>query len=302
MTVALAVDKTLHTRGDVAAMAHKSDARGCVLRGYKTVVKRAVYGLTVDWSALREINADGLSGNPFNILLYAEAIRQAGLVIPHIGFDVPADWKFVLNEMNIRVEPYVSDRAVETAHAVVVCRDVRLRHGKILESMTIDVFFYDGLLLLARGQGSLRVLPPSLYQHLRARAQIKPESSAGRFAIDVGVPDLYDAHAGLISHTRSGQARLMVDQSHPVFFDHPCDHVPGMMIMAGCRQLALRSHPALVVHSLDAKFTRYVELKPHPVLEVIPSETDTAVSIQVQQPTGPSSRPTVAATVVLNGQ
>ena len=31
---------------------------------------------------------------------------------------------------------------------------------------------------------------------------------------------------------------LLIDATHPYFFDHPCDHVPGMLLLEGCVQLA----------------------------------------------------------------
>jgi len=40
-------------------------------------------------------------------------------------------------------------------------------------------------------------------------------------------------------HEESGHyaARLLVDESHPYFFDHPLDHVPGILIIEGLLQL-----------------------------------------------------------------
>ncbi|MFD0887334.1 AfsA-related hotdog domain-containing protein, partial [Streptosporangium algeriense] len=65
---------------------------------------------------------------------------------------------------------------------------------------------------------------------------------------------------------RPGQygAVLRVDQNHPFFFDHPLDHVPGMLLVTGLLDL-LRDHAVLsrdhrVRLSLD--FTKMCELGP----------------------------------------
>jgi hypothetical protein len=41
-------------------------------------------------------------------------------------------------------------------------------------------------------------------------------------------------------HHRSAHARLVIDQSHPFFFDHPLDHVPGLLLIEAMNQLAER--------------------------------------------------------------
>ncbi|WP_165959222.1 AfsA-related hotdog domain-containing protein [Actinomadura sp. KC345] len=60
---------------------------------------------------------------------------------------------------------------------------------------------------------------------------------------------------------------LVVDESDPFYFDHPLDHVPGMLLFSGLFELAvradeLRSHgrpPGRVVAGLD--FVRFCELR-----------------------------------------
>lgn len=56
--------------------------------------------------------------------------------------------------------------------------------------------------------------------------------------------------------------QLRVDTRHPVFFDHPLDHVPGMLLLEAARQATARvlgcSSP--VPSSIAGEFKRYVEL------------------------------------------
>ncbi|MEU9385118.1 AfsA-related hotdog domain-containing protein, partial [Streptomyces sp. NPDC048279] len=70
---------------------------------------------------------------------------------------------------------------------------------------------------------------------------------------------------------------LRLDVEHPVLFDHPSDHVPGMALMAAFRQVALvtATDAARYVRSLAARFTSFGEL-------------DQPVSITAEHPAGPA--------------
>jgi A-factor biosynthesis hotdog domain len=55
------------------------------------------------------------------------------------------------------------------------------------------------------------------------------------------------------------QAMLQVDQTHTFYFDHPLDHVPGLLLLEGSVQLAQRLASApCFVSSVEARFIKYV--------------------------------------------
>ncbi len=68
------------------------------------------------------------------------------------------------------------------------------------------------------------------------------------------------------SNPRVSRGQLHVDQRHPFFFDHPLDHVSGMLLITGLldlvRSSAGRPFDARVGHliRLDLKFSRVCEL------------------------------------------
>ncbi|KAF1370410.1 hypothetical protein FHR25_001339 [Yokenella regensburgei] len=70
-----------------------------------------------------------------------------------------------------------------------------------------------------------------------------------------------DMHDGGVTTT------VIVDQDHPSIFDHPLDHVPGMLLMEAYRQtalLAMRSRLGtqsfdLVISRYNVNFTRFCE-------------------------------------------
>jgi len=72
----------------------------------------------------------------------------------------------------------------------------------------------------------------------------------------------------VISHVqrapRSLRAQLLVNEAHPYFFDHPLDHVPGILLLEGVMQLIEQAMPPLngrvaYVKTLGIKFQQYVQ-------------------------------------------
>ena len=68
---------------------------------------------------------------------------------------------------------------------------------------------------------------------------------------------------------QSLNATLRVDEGHPYFFDHPLDHVPGILLIEGVLQLMEHAVPALrgdaaFISALNVRFQRYV-MKERPV-------------------------------------
>ncbi|WP_260963067.1 beta-ketoacyl synthase N-terminal-like domain-containing protein [Pseudomonas citri] len=66
---------------------------------------------------------------------------------------------------------------------------------------------------------------------------------------------------------RNGQslhAQLVVNEAHPYFFDHPLDHVPGILLLEGVLQLIELAMPTLggrvaYAKTLNIKFQQYVQ-------------------------------------------
>ncbi|WP_238698223.1 AfsA-related hotdog domain-containing protein [Streptomyces sp. E5N91] len=60
----------------------------------------------------------------------------------------------------------------------------------------------------------------------------------------------------------SDRWQLRVDPMHPILFDHPVDHAPGMLILEAARQAALAATDPLrgVVTGMETVFHRYAEL------------------------------------------
>lgn len=57
----------------------------------------------------------------------------------------------------------------------------------------------------------------------------------------------------------TASAQLTLDRQHPFFFDHPHDHIPGLLLLEGGHQLALEMLPdgQWLAAALDASFSKY---------------------------------------------
>lgn len=131
----------------------------------------------------------------------------------------------------------------------------------------------DGVDLIGLGDTLSRTLLSSL--HLRSRAL--RELLAIRPTPLTCMPDQSwrrSERNTVITHVlrRSPQslnATLRVDEGHPYFFDHPLDHVPGILLIEGVLQLIEHAVPALrgdamFISALNVRFQRYV-MKARPV-------------------------------------
>lgn len=63
---------------------------------------------------------------------------------------------------------------------------------------------------------------------------------------------------------QSLRAQLVVNEAHPYFFDHPLDHIPGILLLEGVMQLIELAMPPLsgrvaYVKTLNIKFQQYVQ-------------------------------------------
>ncbi|MED7951620.1 ScbA/BarX family gamma-butyrolactone biosynthesis protein [Streptomyces sp. BE303] len=188
-------------------------------------------------------------------VLMAETIRQAALLIGHVGFGVPHDHHYALDELSYALGPAGLDGlAIAPAPAALMlrvgCQDVRMRHGRLAALRVHAEIERDGR-PVGRGSGELRVLSPGSYARLRGPGRPAP---APRPPESCTAPELVGrqraADVVLGPSLLPGSWLLRADADHPALFDRmdPApDHVPGMLVLEAARQAAQRlCHPARV--------------------------------------------------------
>ncbi|MDR6980687.1 hypothetical protein J2X68_007429 [Streptomyces sp. 3330] len=234
--------------------------------------------LLTDWARVEEsrfkVAAQWPRGHSFftavdgchDPLIAAETIRQTGILLAHAEFGVPLGHHLLVEDLDVQVTPaHVRVGLVPaTLDIDVRCSQIRRRRNGALNGCRITVEIYREGRPAATGGGSFTVIAPAVYQRLRAgrppsnRPRI-PAQSAPQPPHSVGRTAPMDV---VLSPTgRPGRWHLRADTRHPVLFDHPVDHVPGMVLLEAARQAtAATLARACLPLALTSRFLRYVEL------------------------------------------
>ena len=215
-----------------------------------------------------------------DILFYTEVGRQASLAVTHAFLDASLDDVFIFEGSEAAMTEAIwrsSHSAAEAVVSEITVRDTVRRKNNAVSRVVADYLMTIGGEQVFGGTGTWTIQPPALFQRVR------------RTALEAGSGDSTDPPATLEPHAASLRrspgnvvisapeyrqggaevaASLIVDRTHPYFFDHPCDHVPGMLLLEGCTQLALGACAELgvtaprraAVIAYAADFTQFVEL------------------------------------------
>ncbi|MFF7136211.1 ScbA/BarX family gamma-butyrolactone biosynthesis protein [Streptomyces sp. NPDC008196] len=225
------------------------------------------FTITAQWPRAHQLHVSP-DRSAYEPLLIAETVRQCGALLAHAAYQVPLGHQFVLQELRVDTRPEHLAVGAAPAEPVIdiTVTEVRRRAGRPA-ALRYDADLRLGGERVATGHIAVTWTNESVYRRLRG----------GRTA-DVGAlrlprplpPPLPAAAVGralsadvLLSPAgRPGRWLLRVDTAHPVFFDHPLDHIPGMLLLEAARQAA-RAHkgmPPRVPFSFHAAFHQYAEL------------------------------------------
>lgn len=233
------------------------------------------------------------SSGRHDTMLMAETARQCAIYLAHLHYHVPLGHKFTMQRMqvhsNLDMLTIGPDAAEITIDAQVA--DLAYRRGRLAAFTVTSEFRVDGR-LVGTCLSVANVLTPSEY--VRVRWPGDRDRAIGRIPLPVpllpevvGVPD---AHAVVLgahpSADTGGRWVLRSNLAHPVLFDHPCDHVPGAVLLEAARQGAraqLRL-PCADVERLEIRFRRFIELDEPTTVDVrAEPRGDTCVDVVFSQ-------------------
>ncbi|MFI8952777.1 ScbA/BarX family gamma-butyrolactone biosynthesis protein [Streptomyces sp. NPDC053750] len=214
-------------------------------------------------------------------LLIAETIRQAGILLAHAEFGVPLGHQFLMWDLAIDVMPehLLVDTTPANLEVEVACRDVK-RRGANLAGLHFDAAIRRDGQVAATGAATFTCASPAVYRRLRASGMgdcvpAPLPLTSPTAPQDVGRISPTDVVLSPLPKPDCWQLR--VDTRHPVLFDHPVDHVPGMVLLEAARQAssAFLGYPCLPV-GITGEFARYAELDAPCLIEVcsLPADTD----------------------------
>ncbi|GKQ37408.1 ScbA/BarX family gamma-butyrolactone biosynthesis protein [Streptomyces sp. A012304] len=245
-------------------LVHRAAVAETLLTGWRRVGTDR-FTVTAQWPRAHGLHVSS-DRSAYDPLLVVETIRQGGTLITHTEYDVPLDRQFVLQRFQVttvagklgvgalpaepEVELFFTDLQYRGRHPAAARYTARvLRDGERVA--TADVAF--------------TCVSEPVYRRLRGG---RTPDTVTALPVPPGVPaaDVGRALAADVVLTepapgRGDRRRLRVDTAHPVFFDHPLDHVPGMLLLEAARQAALlRTGGERSPNAYDAVFHRYAEL------------------------------------------
>jgi 2-oxo-3-(phosphooxy)propyl 3-oxoalkanoate synthase len=229
------------------------------------------FTLFAQWPRAHQLHVSS-DRSAYEPLLVAETVRQCGALLAHAAYEAPLDHCFVLQELRVTTHPeHLAVGAVPAEPALdVTVVDVRHRAGRPI------AFAYDTAVRLggervATAHLAVNWISEPVYRRLRGG---RTTDSVWALPLPPGLPPTAVGRAlptdvVLAPPARPDRWQLRVDTAHPVFFDHPLDHVPGMLLLEAARQAArTRAAGPRSTASFHAVFHRYVELDQAAWIEV----------------------------------
>lgn len=219
-----------------------------------------------------------------DLLLILEIGRQGMTIYGHGWLDVPEGTAFVMSGLRSEVIDVEALRQRDTPAELVIQVPFgearRGGRGRVRGYVLKGVGRIDGKSALEFA-GEALLIPEALYERLRnarvgggAANRLPPVAvEAGRVGRrcrrNVVVGDIEEIPGGV-------RCALIADRAHPSFFDHPLDHVPGMLMLEAARQAALVYTDGLgwaaseaVLEACEAQFSQYAALWPPALCTVV---------------------------------
>ncbi|MFD5039916.1 ScbA/BarX family gamma-butyrolactone biosynthesis protein [Streptomyces sp. NPDC058377] len=215
------------------------------------------FSLSARWPAPAE-------GLPYDPRVLTQTIRQSGLVIAHAAYGVPLTDQTLLHYFDFTVAPGFRVPAEGPCGLdVEVTVAEPKKRGRTVSSLGMDVRVLQGGSLVARADSEFGWISPRAYRRLRGEhlavdwnawplpAPVEPRT--------VGRHTPHDVILSAGDRPRHWQLRNDVDNI--VLYDHPVDHVPGLVLMEAAHQAANASlYPApFEATTVTSEFRRYAE-------------------------------------------
>jgi 2-oxo-3-(phosphooxy)propyl 3-oxoalkanoate synthase len=245
-------------------LVHRAAVAETLLTGWRrTGTER--FTISAQWPRAHQlhVSADRTAYEP---LLVAETVRQCGALLAHAAYDVPLGHQFVLRELRLATHPEHLAVGALPAEPVldISVHDVEHR-GRRPTGFRYDADVTLGGERIATGHIAVTWTNESVYRRLRGG---RTAANVSALPVPPGLPPAavartLPADVVLAPTDRPDRWQLRVDTAHPVFFDHPLDHIPGMLLLEAARQAAragTRNGPGGPPVSFRAAFHQYAEL------------------------------------------
>ncbi|GAA3195736.1 MULTISPECIES: ScbA/BarX family gamma-butyrolactone biosynthesis protein [Streptomyces] len=229
---------------------------GCERRGERE------FALTARWPGFTRAGARG--GVRHEPLFVAQTIRQAGLLITHAELGAPLNHAVLLRTFNFRLEPsFQPPEGVPVDLVVHVCGTERGRRGTRRPQMRMEMELTtpEGV-RIGSAVSDYEWIAPAVYRRLRGShveaVRDQPPLPAPVAPERVGRHD--PAQVTLSPTERARRWQLRCDFANRLLYDHPVDHIPGLVLIESAHQAARLTAPAsFVPRTVTSAFNQYVE-------------------------------------------
>ncbi|MEV7770960.1 ScbA/BarX family gamma-butyrolactone biosynthesis protein [Kitasatospora sp. NPDC086791] len=238
----------------------------------------------------------------YDPLLLVEVFRQASIYTAHTFLGAPLDDKFIFvsGELDI-TDPEALRIGARPGQGEIRARQAGLkRRDDVVTGSALDlVLSVDG-----REAATMRTvcqwMPGDAWDRMRAKGRAalsltpaRPHHTGCRVpSLSVGRTSGQNVVlAGVEAGERGLRARVVVDRGNPALFDHPLDHIPGVLIFEGFRQSAMYaaqelfglSPRSLLLSRVEVDFTRFgeFELPTDCVVRVVESPAADTVAFEI---------------------
>ncbi len=209
--------------------------------------------------------------------LVAETVRQVTTYLAHAKYEVPLGHQFLMSNLDVSVDPA---RLMESVYcdvlATATVTDIR-RNARGILSFFLSLELSDASGWIAAGSAEARITDPQTYARTRGRWNQLNESAAGPRRLQPTVLGGREHDHDVVRRSaHSDTLELRQDVQDSVYFDHPLDHVPGMLLLEAVRQsLRLNSGDALLdLESCSISFRRFVEFDARCEIDIAPVDAD----------------------------
>lgn len=236
-----------------------------------------------------------VEGGRYSSLLLTESLRQALALLTHTVHDIPLTHRLGWEQIRSTVDPGALSTGSGAGEVELLITHPQVRRRR-LGSVHLTSQVEATLAGRPIGTASLRYSahPPAIYDRLRGEHADAARAFARALPLTPPVPAALvgrgDAGNVVLSPTSGTHTWLLrVDTSHRVLFDHPHDHIPGMVLLEAASQAAQLTTAAgavvpVVPVVFDTTFYRYVEFDQRCLVTAEPGvpEADGRVSVAVK--------------------
>ncbi|MEV7415230.1 ScbA/BarX family gamma-butyrolactone biosynthesis protein [Streptomyces sp. NPDC089919] len=298
------LDRTTHptrtTEPDVPSLVRKARQDEALVVGWDEL-SDTTQRVIVRWPRRHSFYTEEGRHRP---LLFTESLRQALALLTHDAHKIPLGHRLGWEHIRSWVNPASLGGGAESENVTLL-----ITHPVVRRRRMGSVHLTSRIEALREGMhvGSAEVHytthPPVVYDRLRARYADAQAAFARALPLTAPVSPAVvgrsDARDVVLTPTGTALEWLLrVDVEHGVLFDHPHDHVPGMVLLEAAAQAAQASvaHPVEAVE-FDTEFYRYVEFDLPCTVAAQPGRPDRNGQVQVQVTAAQDGRPVMRATV-----